>query len=163
MKIVKHILFAFSITAIIACGKYDCTFIQDDETADGWYSETEIAILNDCLRNQFTLEEDIQQNLIGEWELIGHAMGWALPISLPCAHIIITEDELTFTYEDADVDEVTDHTWKIIQSSYFGTKIFKINVEPRNRLLEMHTFCTEYMFQDNTPNDGNMYLYQKIE
>jgi len=142
---------------------FDCTFVQNEETADGWFNETESKIITECDKNQLTTVENIKQNLIGEWELVGHAVGWALPISLPCAHIEITENELIFTFEDQTKNTVTNHTWSIEEGTRYGKEVLVLNVEPKTIALSAHSFCELYMYQDYTPQDGNMYLYQKMK
>jgi len=143
---------------------FDCTFVQDDETADGWFNETESSIIVDCNKNQLTTIDEIKENLIGEWELIGHAVGWARPISLPCAHVKITENELVLTFNNGNINAVTNHTWSIVEGIRYGKKILELNVEPKAAdRLSIHSFCKYYMYLDYTPQDANMYLYQKMK
>lgn len=142
---------------------FDCTFIQDASTADSWFNDFESSAIKQCGANQYKSIESIKQNIIGEWELIGHAVGRAAPISKPCAHININKEELVFTFINETVDTVINCNWEIIEDERFGEKVFRLKVKPSFNALNMHSFCAEYMFEDNTPVDGFMYLYQKMK
>ena len=140
---------------------YDCEFVQNDDDMDGLIDDNESAIMQDCYDNRFTSKSEIEANLIGEWELIGHGQGWVPTISQPCGFITITEDNLYFEFENSTIDTATVHTWEV-NSAPSG--IFTLELDPISNLdaLFLYVFCDEYMYGDATPVDGNMYLFQKV-
>ena len=139
----------------------DCSFVQNDEDMDGLIDEAERAIMEDCFTNRFTSKSEIEANLIGEWQLVGHGEGWIPTVSQPCGYIIISEDELIFDFETGYYDSTTVHTWELVaqQNNFFGLEVTPII----GAQFYMNIFCENYMYSDATPSDGNMYLYQKVE
>jgi len=164
-------LLALSILALIATScsdddipevtyTYDCEFVQNDADMDGIIDDTEKAIMEECMEDKFTSKSDIESNLIGEWELIGHGEGWIPTVSQPCGYITITNDELVYAFENAYVDTTITHTWEIEDH---GNGVFSLQVFPEYYDgLSMHVFCSDFMYGDATPFDGNMYLYKKV-
>jgi len=124
----------------------DCFFEQIDDNVDGFIDETERATMNECSSNLLTSKSEIERNLIGEWKLVGHAEGW-LPI---------------FEFKNAETDTVTTHSWEI--EAINSTGDFRLNILPEYvEGLFVTQFCTNFMYGDATPSDGNMYLYEKVE
>jgi hypothetical protein len=136
----------------------DCVFEQIDDNEDGWIDSTEQAIMNECFENRFMTRQQIEDNLIGEWNLVGHGEGWLPKYSQPCANIIIKSDELIFDFEDGFIDTISTHQWSIKETN---SGEFFLEAEPISFYLNFSTFCEEYIFLNHTPSDGNMYLYQK--
>jgi len=143
---------------------YDCTFIQDNSTEDGFIDDTERSIMMDCFQNKFTDKDLLDDHLIGEWELIGHGEGWIPTISKPCSYITISDDELVFEFTSAYIDTITTHTWNTEEVSTPSFNYLRLNIEPNlPEWLGLSIFCDEYMYGDATPLDGNMYLYEKVK
>lgn len=117
--------------------------------------------MDNCLAREFTSKGVIEANLIGEWELVGHAEGWNGEGSQPCGYITITENELIFEYQDNFVNTITTHEWTIKEMS---NQNFGLELTPSHPLSAIYstTFCDGYMFSNATPLHGNMYLYQKV-
>lgn len=144
---------------------YDCTFEQADADMQGLIDESERSIMDDCVENAFESVDDIEANLIGNWELAGFGHGWFANTSNPCAYIQIGQDELTFKFESAWLDTLVALDWNIQEI------VWPSNPPRRSFLLEtdhvqglsIEIFCEDYMFVDHTPTDGNMYLYQKVQ
>ena len=164
----SHILLLFILFFLAsACKKNDpvlddltdtCVFEQVDANMDGLIDENESMIMQACFDSRFESAEQLQSNIIGFWELIGHGEGWIPSISQPCATIEISEDELIFAYADGNVDQRTTHIWQIAVSPD-NTPYFIVN--PPVEGLNLSIYCAEFMYGDATPRDGNMYLYQK--
>ena len=68
---------------------YDCVFEQIDENMDGKIDEEEAAIMKICRDYPLSSIQEIENNLIGQWKLIGHGEGWVPQVSEPCALIDI--------------------------------------------------------------------------
>ncbi len=154
-----------SLTLLLSCnkdddtGKNQCIFVQNDADMDGRIDDDERAIMDDCMANALTTENEMKATFIGEWELVGFGHGWTHTPSQPCGYITITEDELVLEFENAYIDTITTHTWAIEEVS--GTN--RLTITPSAEGLWINTICSNYMFGDATPVDGNMYLYQKVE
>jgi hypothetical protein len=102
---------------------------------------------------------DIKNNLIGEWELIGHGEGWIPTVSQPCGYIWIENDMLTLEFSNEYIDTTTVHSWDLKETNN------GIHLEVSNSFLgtlSLNVFCEDYMYGDATPYDGNMHLYQKV-
>ena len=92
MKSTKALFSLFIIFSILtACSKkdttpsaaFDCEFVQNDRDMDGLIDESERNLMEECRTNQLSSKAEIENNLIGEWELIGHGEGWVSTISKP--------------------------------------------------------------------------------
>ena len=144
---------------------YDCTFEQNDEDMDGLIDENERAIMIECQENALTSKAAIENNLIGEWELIGHGEGWVPRISQPCGYLTISMDELVFEFTNAWTDTITTHAWEIEKIEFLsGFSFFRLNIESSDfDKLFINQFCDEYIFGDATPSDGNMHLFKKVK
>lgn len=64
------------------------------------WTKGELEIMNDCSENQFTSEQEIRSNLIGQWKLVGYASFLGAHNSKSCATITIDEHELLFEFDD---------------------------------------------------------------
>lgn len=135
-----------------------CEFVQNDEDLDGLIDETERSLLTACLNNQLEPSE-IPDNLVGNWELIGHGEGWIPTISQPCAFMNITADELTLSYEDARIDTTITSPYTVDISN--ATPIL-VAEHPLSFVTRMTCFSADHMFNDATVVDGNMYLWEKL-
>lgn len=143
---------------------YACIFEQNDDDLDGVIDDNERKIMKECLENPLSSKSSIENNLIGEWELIGHGEGWIPTISQPCGYIRISEDELIYEFRNDRTDIVSVHQWNIQELNSNGSVSFKFNIIPKPTVgLSMSQFCDKYMYGDATPRDGNMYLYAKID
>jgi len=144
----------------------DCTFVQNDDDMDGQIDDGEIQVMTNCRENAFSSVAAIESNLIGEWELIGFGHGWVNTISQPCAHILITENELVFDFQDASTNSVEIFQWEVVEVEFPSNPPiiqFRLQTVPEiPRGLFLTHFCEDFMFGDSTPSDGNMHLYRKV-
>ena len=141
---------------------YVCTFVQNDSDMDGWIDDTERSIMDDCFQNSLNSKTEIENNLIGEWELVGHGQGWFPQVSQPCGYLTFTADELTFDFNDGHIDTITTHTWELEEVNWPSGPKFKLTISDQIFAMFINQFCFDYMYGDETPVDGNMYLYQKV-
>ena len=144
----------------------DCVFVQNDDDLDGLVDSTELALMTECSANAFTSKNEIEENLIGEWELIGHGEGWIPIKSQPCAYITIRAEELTFKFDasSANTGTTTVHSWEIEEVNAPGGIFFRLITLPDYvEGLYMTQFSSTYMYGNAMPSDGNMYLYRKVK
>lgn len=157
-----------SLTLFTSCcdddetpAEYFCVFEQNDADMDGIIDETERSIMTECDENAFESKSEIEDNLIGEWKLIGHGEGWIPTISQPCGYATFTKEELTFQYNDGIIDTTYIRTWEI---EVFDSSNFRLKINPSGVIgLNITKFSSKYFYGDYTPVDGNMYLYEKVK
>jgi len=141
--------------------KSDCVFIDDDMAMDGDIDDEERAILDNCSRNSLTSKDAVIDNLIGEWELTGYAQGWFITGRHPCSTIDVTRGEIILDYKHYGTDTLTVHSWDVEVFNDNGEEGYRLVFEPY-AIIELNQFCSDYMFGDFTPSDGNMWLYRKV-
>ena len=170
---IRIFLYLFISCLIISCDRkvegtelqpLGCIFDQDDSKMEGLIDETERAIMDACINYTWSSEEALQNNLIGEWELIGHGEGWVPTISQPCAYIVINENDLIFSISNSYLDTTIVYSWSLQLQSGIGLIPYTLSLNPTPiEGLQINHFCENYMFGDGTPADGNMYLYEKVK
>ncbi|MFT4533692.1 MAG: hypothetical protein ACJA1A_003750 [Saprospiraceae bacterium] len=142
-------------------GMMTCVFEQNDDDKDGLIDATEESIMEDCRSNQLLNRKEVKSNLIGEWNIVGHGEGWVPTVSQPCGRVIFTESEFTLDFHSGYEDTTYVRNWDIIETESGGL-FFEIDggsVYPMN----VNVFCDDYMFFNQTPLDGNMYIYEKMK
>lgn len=172
----KYSIFVLAITlfCLSSCDKrtpeekilsnFDCEFMQVDGDNDGLIDEDEAEFMQLCINEVYDSKEEIEDNLIGEWILVGHGEGWVSTISQPCAYAIFEKDVVTYKFENASVDTIITIEYEIKESQSPSSKIFSIDVgDLFVDGLRITQFSPMYMFGDATARDGNMYLYEKVK
>ena len=133
--------------------------------SDGVIDDTERAIMTECSANLLTSKIDIEQNLIGEWQLIGHGTTLFQTFPQPNIYLTISEDELIFDYKNTNTTRLDTISWEIEEYNSSAGQSFLMNVTPNYTELVLFQFCENYMFGETSSiNDGgNMYLYEKVK
>jgi len=119
--------------------------------------------MQSCQESRITSLEELRQNLIGTWELVGHGEGWISSISQPCANIVYSTDGTAlYSITNSFIDTTLTLNWDVMthmnDPSVVGIEYESTPVEG----IPFGIVCRDYIFRDATPADGNMYLYQKI-
>jgi len=148
-------------------GEYNCVFEQIDENRDGELDDNERAIIDECRENALTSKAEIENNLIGEWRLVGYASGWLATPSQPCSRVIFSEEELTLEYSSG-IDTITTHLWEIEEITIAGNQGFRLNTNPRLidllNPLAIGKFCNNYMYSGAAASvDSDSFIYQKVK
>ncbi len=170
MKYLKlsKVLMITATFLLISCDKnddtstdnYDCTFVQNDEAKDGLIDENEKQIMLDCIDSAIESKTQLEENIIGAWELVGFGHGWIGSISQPCSLLEFEEDgTLTLQYTNQYIDTTTMHTWEIVSNPDRFT--LQITPQPVEYIFISYV-CPNYMFGNGTFSDGNMHLYEKM-
>lgn len=142
---------------------YNCEFDPSDKSDNGIIDDEERGIMNECIIKALASREDIERNLIGEWQLVGHGEGWFVSVPEPCGYLTFSEDQLILDITSTYRDTVSSHEWMIEEvKDDLGSK-FNLKIEPFAHELAITVFCESYMYGNFTPVDGNMYLYEKVK
>jgi len=143
----------------------DCDYEQSEQL-DGRIDETERAIMKECSENSLNNNKSkLIENLIGEWELIGHGNGW-IPNKRPCVYLDVAESYYTVGYKSAYLDTVATYNWSIYEREVSGELTFyaHTDVEIYSHLAILGGVVSDnYMYSDATPFNGEMYLFQKVQ
>lgn len=138
----------------------DCQFVEQANTTDGRWDESERNTVRDCQEDKLTSNEAIATNLIGEWELVGFGDSSFSNITQPCGYMVITNDELIFEFHSEYTDILSVHSWEIENQL--------LRVHPPNKHLTMNVFCDQFMhgvFTDfgTFAVDVDQYIYEKVK
>ncbi len=147
---------------LLSCLIFSCNKTPEDGRID----ENERTIMETCLMDSWTSKTQIESNLIGEWRLIGHGEGWNTAVEEPSSKVVIEENQLELQFNREDTEYKSSHTWTIEAFDWPNNQgqYFKLILDPLPQFhWSMQVFCEQYMYQDDTPLDGNMYLYRKEE
>lgn len=128
--------------------------------------EEVIPLMEDCRDNLIADEEAIAKNLMGTWKLVGYGCGFCGPHTQPPTAIIqLTTNKGTLVYNDEyGGDVMLDFDWRLdtIVNSLEEKATYRFKTEPAHHALNMDIFCSEFMFFDERPFDGQLMLYQKL-
>ena len=134
---------------------------NSDEISD----DTVQSLISECDQKLFTTKLEIENNLIGDWELVGYEDGWSTTRPNPQILIMITGEKLTIDFESSTLNSITEHEWEISEVEQTnGQKYFKLDFDPKHAAnIGIGSFCEIYMYGDAIARDGNMYLFEKIK
>ena len=139
-----------------------CSFVQVDENMDGLFDDEERELWETCIANEITNEDDIRNNIIGEWELVGYVAGWFPHISEPCSRILITEDEVLMDYHSLFTDTTITFPYKIDNSDPFRS-IFEISQEELRGILPITAVSEDLMVGPERIADADIHIYQRVK
>ena len=135
----------------------------EEEITDGEIDDNERMIMLECHENRFTTKSEVEENLIGEWEIIGHGAGWSINEPQPSGFLTITEDELFFEFKINTTEFIDTAQWEIVDTVHLGEDVFLLETTPElHKASSMVIFCENYMYRNDVPFDGHMYLYEKV-
>ena len=119
--------------------------------------------LEDCQQAAYTEVDQIEKNLIGEWQLIGFGCGECVPSSVrPEATLVFTENKGTLDLKYGEEDTLLEFSWSI-ELFNAGTEDigFRLKTEPAHFALDMDVYCENYMYFNDTIIDGLFLFYEK--
>ncbi|HKK75400.1 MAG TPA: hypothetical protein VJ953_10030 [Saprospiraceae bacterium] len=152
----KQILALIGFLILYSCGT------EDFELQDNSISNEERVLLNDCNAAAIRDSVGIAENLMGEWLLVGYACGGCNPGPKVNISLIFNKSTGVASYEyDGFVDNFS-FDWRL-EPYLFNQRdtVYILQANPPREYLYIPGFCEEYMFADNSVNDGAMYLYEK--
>lgn len=125
-------------------------------------SNEELAVLEDCQNKPISTIKQIEENLIGNWKLVGYACGNCIDGRSPKVSISFQPGEGRIQYEDEFEKFDEGFTWRVEESNnIFGEKVLALKTKPIFSGLFADVFCQNYMAYNNTPVDGPLLIYAK--
>ena len=119
--------------------------------------------MEECKASRLTNTETIRKNLIGDWRLVGHALGWSSSDLQPGSCLHIAEDSLRMRIRDYKRDTSASYSWELVEVPSKGNTYHYLRTHPEAiDYMRLHVFCEEYMYYDATQVDGCMLLYHKV-
>lgn len=138
---------------------------QEESVIDNEYiriSDSEQQLLDDCSAAPIVDSLAIAQNVIGEWQLVGYACNFCVPIAGVLASVTIREDSTGLaSYQDDSFSESINFSWDIRREVIQGDTSYYLITEPARSYMTMTNFCEAYMFRNSYINDGGMFLFEK--
>ncbi len=140
--------------------KNDCIYENMDVNKDSLTGPCELYLIAECGRNEFTTKDSIEKNLLGEWRLIAYDYYWEQSDIPACGYLKVSESELTFQFMKEGIDTVYTHQWEIEKE--INVQNFYLKLMPYGSLRINH-FCKKYIYSDDRPFDGKLFLFIKVE
>jgi len=126
--------------------------------------EEMVKAMNECRDGVIPEASNISNNLVGEWKLVGYGCGFCVPHTPPEAYMILNETKgILMLKDDFDGDTLVTFNWRLeqITNTLEEKATYRFKTEPFHYALNMDIFCEEFMFFDERPFDGSLFLYQK--
>lgn len=162
MKSINSILFLLFVIILISCGKKEvATSLNCEKLTSREEAEDLMRQENDV---RFTDSTSIVENLIGEWGLIGVQPGWTgFEIGEECIKLIISADKIVL--EDLSTGNDSESAWnlKTLRVNGYEGYIFETNEDTWNNRMGMQIFSENIMFGSGGVDDGDTYIYEKLE
>ena len=125
-----------------------------------------------CRENKFETTTEIQENLIGQWELVGIKSGWVDTIFFEC--IILEIDENNIILRNTLTGETTTSEWEIeawtvnSHKGHYLVTSFSNAFDPtsgdewKENKIGIEVFSPNLMYGTDRTDDGSSYLYERI-
>ena len=161
----KSLYLCFALVAII-------TFVSCDNENDPVLLECDKLTSREEAENLMDQVDDdkltdhsiIIDNLIGQWGLIGTVPGWGgFETGQACIRLIIESN--TIELEDLNSGDVSTSAWELKTFEVNGFRGFYLetNEDVWNNRMGMQVFSDKIMFGSGRVDDGNTYIYEKLE
>jgi len=132
------------------------------ETNDSTINEAEQSLIAECTENNLSSKSEMENALLGEWELIAHGCSIFSEDPQPCINLTFSNDELILVFKDEFQEQTDTFSWEVIEIN--SSPILEIT--PSTSLLPIRSICNEYIHGFNlglTGTSAKEYLYQKVE
>lgn len=161
MKNLYNIISLITLIVLFA----SCENIEIDSLNDGLIDDAERAIMDECSSNHLTSKSDIENSLIGEWELIGHGNSTAIDEIEPNIYLTISSENLIIEYQSAIENWTDTVTWEIEETNTPAGQFFRLETTPYHFEILISNFCENYMYLEVASvrvESTKMYLYEKV-
>lgn len=121
-------------------------------------------LMNQVNDDSFTDSSSIIANLIGEWGLIGMVPGWVgFESGQECIRLTIDSNKIEL--EDLNSGNNSSSEWelKVVEVNNYRGFYLETNEDVWTKRMGMETFSENIMFGTGRVDDGNTYIYEKLE
>ena len=166
MKNLNLCFLFLSLILLISCNKkgseisnsvsLNCEKLTSREDAQNLMKEINDKRLTDSI--------SIVENLIGEWGLIGIVPGWfGFETGQECFKLTIDRDQIKL--EDLNTGTISTSDWnlKVFRVNVYTGFYLETNEDVWTNRMGMEVFGNKEMFGSGRVDDGNIYIYEKLE
>lgn len=167
----QFIYIAILSFSLLACDKnepnqnivnYECVTNSLIESAE--IDEEESAMIIECQNTAFTEKEDILSILNGTWELVGYGGGWVQASQYDCVVLSFEDNIMKRRTINDEEDKTTEYEWELEPYQYANDQGFNLKItEDSISYGLVNKFCQKYMYVNDTPVDGNLEIYGRVE
>ena len=139
---------------------YECEFVDIDDSPDAKWNGDELEIVRACEDERYKTIEEIENNLKGEWELIGHYTDcWHVGADdQPCGYLWFEDKEVVVDFHDAFIDTLYRTSWEIDEKHGELTLIFDY---PLWQTYRLNSFCDSHISRVYNGDDFYILIYEK--
>ena len=113
---------------------------------------------------RFTDSTTIVKNLIGEWGLIGKVPGWVgFEPGEACIRLSIDSDKIELKDIRSGKNSSSEWSLKVIKVNEYTGFYLETNEDVWNNRMGMQIFSEKTMFGNGRVDDGNTYIYEKLD
>jgi len=169
----KLVSFLF-ILAMILSSCNDSSDLSENDCDTKISFEAYVNLESQCRVSKYESVDQITENLIGQWQLVGIRSGWVDTLFYDCITLDIDEENIVL--RNLDTGEVVTTEWEIETYEvnvytviYLKTdESFTFNpTEPNGGWIQdrmgMETFSENFMYGTGRVDDGSSYLYERIQ
>lgn len=165
MKNLNYYFLFLALTIFISCNNQDSQVsdpksLKCDKLTSRVDAENLMKEVND---NRFTDSIKIVNNLIGEWGLIGILPGWVgFETGQECFRLTI--DSELIKLEDLNSGDISSSEWELekFEVNVYTSFYLKTNEDEWNNRMGIEIFSENVMFGSGRVDDGNIYIYEKL-
>ena len=151
----KHLIILISIF----------TFLTSCQKADGLIDNKEERLMEECSEQPFSSKSALEENLIGEWKLVGYGNSVFEDEPQPDINLTISDTEIIFKFSDEDEELEDVISWEVDEINSPSGQFFRLNTTPARSELTLYQFCEKYMYGETSSINSTvarMYLYKKV-
>lgn len=154
------------IIILIAILSFLASCEEENLSQDGLIDNEEMELMEACSDNLFTSKSEVEEHLIGTWNLIGYGNSADADRPHPSIHLTINETDLTIDYSDEDEEWTETVSWEIEETSTPAGQFFSLKTTPVQYMVKIQHFCKNYMYgiiASVRVDQELMFLYEKVE
>ncbi len=120
-------------------------------------------MMRTCRESEFLSREEIENNLIGDWQLIGIRSGWVNEFEKKDIRLKIDAEKIVLN--DRTTGEIFETDWelKFVEVNSYQYHYLETDEDGFNNRLGMETFCEEMMYGTGRVDDADIYVYYKVD
>ena len=164
MKFLNLCFLLVALSVLIACNKQEekkSIELECDKLTSREEAEELMKQGND---NRFTDSTMIVENLIGEWGLIGIVPGWVgFESGQECFKLTIDYRMIELEDLNSSNNNATEWELKKIEVNGYTGFYLETNEDVWNNRMGMEIFSDNIMYGSGRVDDGDIYIYEKLQ